>query len=260
MKKLQIATAALFAVMLAVFCAVMLYHGTAVDKNPPQLSCDSEELVISVSDPESALLAGVHARDDRDGDLTAAVMIKSISQLITDDTAQVTYIVFDSSNNMATLTRRVRYSDYEKPRFALSAPLNFTVGDKLALLDRLTARDVVDGDISGSICVISQNVKDEPGVYTVTVQVTNSLGDAATLPLKLVVSQLNGTDCVELTDYLIYLEQGSEFHAQDYVRGATQGLRVEGTVDTRQPGVYHVRYSRDGQEKTADVYLTVVVA
>lgn len=260
MKKLQIATTILFVVMLAVSCAVMLYHGTVVDKTPPQLSCDSGELVVSVSDPESALLAGVHARDDRDGDLTASVMIKSISQLITDDTAQVTYIVFDSANNMATLTRRVRYSDYEKPRFSLHAPLNFTVGDKLALLDRLTARDVVDGDISGSICVISQNVKDEPGVYTVTVQVTNSLGDAATLPLKLVVSQLSGTECVELTDYLVYLEQGSSFDPLAYVRGATDDIRVEGTVDTRQSGVYHVCYSREGQDRTADVYLTVVVA
>ncbi len=268
MRKLQTATMIVFVLMLVVYCGVMLYDRMMVDNTAPILSCDSKEITVSVRDDQSALLAGVTATDDRDGDLTEQIMIKSVSRLISANTARVTYIVFDSANNMATLSRTVCYSDYEAPKFVLKQPLYFREGEKLALMDRLSASDVLDGDISGNICVISQNVEDVPGVYTVTVQVTNSLGDAATLPLKLVVGRDTDAQMVQLTDYLVYLQKGADFDALDHIRsvhnaaGVAVGktdVEIEGNVDTQRSGVYHVCYRYTSQNQSHSVYLTVVV-
>lgn len=268
MKILQNTTIVVFVIMVVVYCSVMIYHGAVVDSTPPEISSISDEITISVMDDPAVLLYGITATDNRDGDLTHQIMIRNVSQLITADSAQVTYIVFDSSNNMATLTRTVHYSDYEKPKFMLNGPLNYTMDQEVALLDRLTAKDVLDGDVSKNICVISQNVEQEPGEYSVTVQVTNSLGDAATIPLKLVIGKAGSKQLIQLSSYLVYLEQGAFFDAKAYITGvqapdgtvlANSNATIDGSVDTNTAGVYHVRYSCAAQEQTYSVYLTVVV-
>lgn len=266
MKYLQRGTIVAFVVMVLIYCGVTLYTDKMVDNTPPTITCESSEIVVSVKDDPSVLLQGVTAWDDRDGDLTAQVEIKSVSQLITDDTAQVSYIVFDSSNNMAVAKRTVRYSDYEKPRFALSEPLVYTQGDSMLLLKRLSARDSLDGDISGSICVITENVDDVPGVYSVTVQATNSLGDSAVQQLKLVVYETGNPVRIQLKDYLVYLEAGDSFDARAYLRGvqgapgvSVDQVEISGSVDTSRAGTYHVGYTASHGIYTATVYLTVVV-
>lgn len=268
MRYLQNATIIAFIVMILLYGGVMAYDRFVVDTAPPVIQCDSSEILVSVKDPREALLAGVTATDDRDGDLTQQVQIKNVSQLITDDTAQVTYIVFDSANNMATLTRTVRYADYEKPSFSLHAPLNYTVDEDFQVLDRLTAKDVLDGDISDSICVISQNILKEVGTYHVTVQATNSLGDTTTVPLKLVVRENGVKEMVQLRSYLTYLEKGTAFDPLDYIKSvqapdgtnlSTSYVNIDATVDVHTEGTYHVRYSLTAQNQTYVVYLTVVV-
>lgn len=268
MKTLQTVTIVLFCLTLLLFCGVMLYDRLFVDTTPPEIWCSTPEIVVSVSDPQSALLAGVVAEDDRDGDLTDRIMIKNVSQLITDNTARVTYIVFDSADNMATLSRTVQYRDYEKPRFSLEQPLNFTPEESMRVLDRLHAQDVLDGDISDSICVVSQNILSEPGVYRITVQATNSLGDTATVPLKLVVRESGVRELICLRTYLLYLPQGTAFDPQQYLLSACapdgsalpdDTVQIENPVDPLTPGAYHVRYEVTSHGQSYAVYLTVVV-
>lgn len=268
MKKLQNATIVVFVLMILVYCGVMLYDLFFVDRTAPEIWCSTPDVVVSVKDPQSALLEGVTAEDDRDGDLTDQVLIKSVSQLITDNTAQVTYIVFDSADNMATLTRIVRYKDYEKPRFSLQQALNYTLDEEFRILDRLTAEDALDGDISGSICVISQNILKEPGTYHVTVQATNSLGDTTTVPLKLVVRETGTRELIRLSENLLYLKKGTMFRPESYIahvcapNGAalTAGeVNIDNPVDPYTQGTYHVRYSITVQQQTYVVFLTVVI-
>ena len=178
MKILEKVTIVLFVLVLAAFCGFQAYDRILTDHTPPVITCDSDTIDISVSDPESALFQGITAKDNRDGDLTGSVMIKGMTGLITNDTAKVTYIVFDSANNMATCQRTVHYTDYEKPRFALSAPLIYKVEEPIIVLDKLTARDSSGQDISENIRVVAQNINDYyEGTYNLTVQVSNSLGD-----------------------------------------------------------------------------------
>ena len=137
---------ALFILTLLAFCGLRIYRRLTVDVTPPVITCSTDSIDVSVTAGEEALLQGVMASDDRDGDLTDQILIKGVTPALADSSAQVTYIVFDSANNMATVTRTVRYTDYQAPRFALSRPLVYPLGQTVTLLDRLTASDVLDGD------------------------------------------------------------------------------------------------------------------
>lgn len=235
---------------------------------PPTIRCDSELLEISVSDEESVLLSGVTASDKQDGDLSGRIHVQGVSKLISNDTAKVTYIVFDSDGNAATCSRQVRYTDYEKPHFTLTDSLVYTEDETIALLDRLLAADVIDGDITDSIRVSAMASTSDPEISTVAVQVTNSMGDTARLTLPIVVySGVVVRPDIYLTDYLVYLEQGTKFDAKRYLdsidtpigAGDPDKVQITNTVDTSVPGTYYVYYRYPYSVTVALTVLTVVV-
>ena len=264
MKILERVTVIVFVAVLAVFVGVKAYTRLAVDTTPPQISCDTDTIDISVSDPESVLLQGVTARDDRDGDLTGSILIKGVTNLLSGNTARVSYVVFDSSNNMATCQRTIRYTDYEKPRFALSQPLIYPEGGPVMVLDKLSAADSAGEDISDNISIVSQNIDIyTAGQYFLTAQVSNSQGDIESVTLPVIISS-SKKQLVELKEYLVYLDQGASFNSGSYVSSVKDSagaaydlshLGVEGQVDTSVPGTYYVSYSF----QTCTVILTVVV-
>lgn len=269
LQRITILTIVLFILVTLAFGALTIRDRFFLDRTPPVLTCSSDILEISVNDPDSALLQGVSARDDTDGDLTSQILVKSVSPLITSDTAKVSYIVFDASNNMATVSRTVRYVDYQKPSFSLLRPLVFQIGETVTLKDRLVANDVIDGNISSNIRVISQNISTQyEGTYGITVQVTNSMGDAATLPLKVVISSQATPQLIFLTDYIVYLETGTTFRPEDYIESVrnsdftaanSNDIEIESAVDPQTPGVYDVLYTYTSGSQTYKAYLTVVV-
>lgn len=240
---------------------------TAAD-DPPVLTCSSEILEISVQDDDSILLSGVTAADPQDGDISGRVLVTGISRLMEGSTATVSYAVFDSDHNMATLTRRVRYTDYRLPRFALDAPLIYRNGEPAQLLDRLNATDVIDGDITNLIRVTHVNTGAEPGVYDLRVQATNSMGDTAWLTLPVILRDPAAEYVeVELDTYLVYLKRGDSFDARRYLNGATwkgdhvslDNVRISSNVDTAVAGTYQVDYTCVYGSRSGTVILTVVV-
>lgn len=259
LKILQRITMFVFAVTLLTFVGLKFYIARTVDRTPPVISFDSDVVEVDVGAGEDVLLTGVTAWDDRDGDVTGEVMIKGVSQLITADSAKITYIAFDSANNMSIANRTVRYANYEKPHFALTSPLIFPLGGQVSILEKLTARDVVDGDLTGSIRVTTQNVETaRAGVYSITVQVTNSLGDVETLPLKVTMTDSAGTaPNVTLSSYIIYRNVGQSFHPTAYITAPADpsAVTVDSNVDTSRAGIYEVTYTYQGDT----VYQTVVV-
>lgn len=236
--------------------------------DPPLLACSSEVLDISVKDDDSILLAGITASDAQDGDISDRVLVTGISRLMDGNTAKVSYAVFDSDHNMATLTRSIHYTDYRLPRFALDEPLVFNANTEIDLLDRLRALDVVDGDISGAIRVTYSDSSTDPGVHSLNVQATNSMGDTAwqTLPV-IFVRDLEDTVRIDLDSYLLYLNRGDSFQARRYLNGASYGsdiistgsVFISGEVDTNTPGTYLVEYSCTYGSHSGTVILTVVV-
>lgn len=260
--------------MLAMLVVTVLFSATEIIKvvsgseEPPRITCDQETLNISVNDDEQALMMGISAYDGQDGDLTDKVIVAGISQLITDDTARVTYLVFDSDDNMAQYQRMVRYTDYRKPVITVEAPLVFSTENTAGILEKISAQDVMDGNISERIRLSSLWATDRADIYSLTVMVTNSMGDTARVELPVVVQpELIGRPVINLRKSLIYLDQWSDFDPMKYVASVyvrnsmvpVGDLVVEHQVDTSRPGNYWVTYSysADGIQGTA--VLTVVV-
>lgn len=261
--------------LIALLVAVGLLFGlTTANRHltgshiPPTIQCSTDLVEISVADENTALLAGVTASDKQDGDLTDRIRIQGVSKLITNDTAKVSYIVFDSDGNAASASRTVRYTDYEKPHFEVKKALVYGENQDIQLLDRVAALDSMDGDITQSIRVSALAATADPEVQTVTLQVTNSMGDTAQQLLPLVI--YSGTVVrpdVNLTDYLVYLEQGASFDPARYLSsvstpigpGNTADVQITGKVDTSIPDTYFVYYRYPYSVTVGLTVLTVVV-
>ena len=80
------------------------------DRIAPQIQIVPEEISYSPGDDETKLLEGVTSSDNKDGDLSDKVFIEKIVPAIDGATATVTYVVVDSSNNVAKVTRIIGYS------------------------------------------------------------------------------------------------------------------------------------------------------
>lgn len=215
---------------------------------------------VSVQD-ESTLMDGLTAADETDGDVTGSVLVESITINDPSGLATVRYAAFDSAGNVSKVSRQVRYTDYESPRFALHSALAFSNGSSFDVLNAITAQDVLDGDITHRIRATSldEDSITSVGTHDVEFRVTNSLGETVklTLPVEVYASD-SYQATVQLSDYLIYLPRGSSFEAEDYLVSYTRGgtvteltdgtpdgysLTLSGDVDTRTPGVYSVGYT-----------------
>ena len=200
----------------------------------PQIQCESDVLEVSVTDGTDALLAGVTASDAQDGDLTGKIRVQGISKLITDDTAKISYIVFDSHGNFTSLSRMLRYTDYSRPRLQVESPLVFGENETINILSRIRAEDVLDGDLTDSIRISELTATSDPDVQSVSVQVTNSMGDTATVEVPVIIGQ--GLGGIRLKEQILYLSRGSSFDPMTQVTSGRTGLTVDNQVNVEEPG------------------------
>lgn len=215
-------------IILGLLCVACLAGGAYyvresrkdVDTEGPRLEAASDTLEVSIEDTDDVLLQDVVAEDDRDGNVSDSIIIESISKKAdgAENEFEITYVAFDQSNNSGKLTRNLVYTDYQKPHFALSEELRFPANQAVSLLDYVTAEDCIDGDVSPFITVEgAEKLQGEPasGIYDCTLQVTNSVGDTAELPLQVEIyedsyEERSFRPYVVLTDYLIYHPKGQE--------------------------------------------------
>ncbi|MBQ9762511.1 MAG: bacterial Ig-like domain-containing protein [Oscillospiraceae bacterium] len=254
--------------LIAGHIATSIYRGSSDREIGPEISVPADVLEISASASEKDLLVGITAHDEQDGDLTDHVIVASVSKLVANNTAKVTYLVFDSDDNMAIQFRQIRYTDYRKPWFEIKEPLVYSTTEDISVLDRITAYETAEKEIHQQIRVSTLAGTENSEVYDVTVQVTNAMGDTAWLTLP--VLQLDhdpNRPQVLLKDYLIYLEQGEQFDPQDYLDSVLQNgepvrdatVQVAGTVDSQVPDTYRITYTYPSNGSVGTAILTVVV-
>lgn len=241
MRILRMLTAALLAVTAVLYIGNGLFTRLSGREVGPVIECPEEVLEVSIHDGEQALLTGVTARDDQDGDLTDRVMVGGVSKLIGGDRAKVTCMVFDSDDNMASLVRQVRYTDYRRPRISLRSPLVFASEKDAKLLEQVQVLDVLDGDLSEKARVSTLWATEEEGVYSATVLVTNSMGDTAMVEVPVLIGRSGG---ILLRRQVIYLQQGEAFDPKAALASDAAGVQIQSEVDTAKAGCYWVRYSR----------------
>lgn len=289
MKRLRIIS---FIILLAGIASVgylRVRHGQSSDGIAPSITMDEKKITISVKDEEDVLLQGITAKDNKDGDVTDTLVVDNISTFNGEGKRYVTIAAFDTSNNVGKVTREVEYSDYRAPHFDVTAPFVFSKNEN-RFLDNITANDVIDGDLTGGIHFADNTsiYSDTPGEYEAKIQVKNSAGDTATLPitLKIVESLYDEKPSVILKHYVRYIQKGQKIdykklmdgaviHGREYelkggeeVDDKTVGrdlIRInDEDVNYDKAGIYHVTYKirvPDGQEDTitGTTQLTVIV-
>lgn len=250
------------AVAIASFVLFRAYIRVSTDTSAPEFSVDESTLELSVSDPESALLQGITARDDRDGDVTHTILVESVTAITDDHYATVTYAAFDKAGNISKVKRRIHYTDYRSPRITLDHAACFAGESAVELMDYVGAEDVIEGDISRRVratLVSNTGSVQNEGTHLVRLSVTNSLGDFVQLeiPLEVYANGLYNAQ-LELKENIIYLPKGTSFNAESYLSSFTYAgktvsltrtrpigftLKYDNTVNTNTPGVYAVNYT-----------------
>ena len=235
------------------------------DFEAPVISADSEVMNLSVEAIDAALLSGMTAEDNLDGDVTDTLVVVSKSKFIAKATRNVSYAAFDKSNNVGTYVRKLVYTDYHSPRFVLTEPLRFVAGNSsYDYLRHMRAVDCLDGNLSSQIKITmgsTETASESTSTQPIHVIVTNSAGDTSSLSLKATFEDYEtySQAAPALSNYIIYLEVGEKPNYRSYLEGIwTAGntrkfseLRFDpdedveiddSAVDYRTPGVYTVTY------------------
>ena len=267
----------IFSVMF--FAMFRLARAATTDRTIPVIEMDSDSVTVSVEGGDEAILEGVRATDGKDGDITENLFIESRTTFLEKGRFEVTIAVADADNHINKATREVIYSDYKPPQFSLANPLKFQTvretEDDLNIAKGLSARDVIDGNISNKIKISSDYSinSNTPGDYHMEFIVTNSMGDIAKLPVTVTIyssSQESGLPQIVLSSYLINTTAGERvdilglidqinYHNSTYRRGedgnfyngeftsdgnavmfSSDSVQIDSDIDWETPGVYEV--------------------
>lgn len=287
MRRLRITIVILFVLSGIAFIGYNIANRILSDHTPPVITSDSDTISVSVAAEDSELLAGLTATDNKDGDITDSIRISSMSNFTEPGKRTISYAVFDSSNQAATLTRNLEYTDYVSPKIHQTQPLRFSLNemDDANLAENMTAEDCIDGDITKQIRVSFGDVYiSTAGSYTITVQVSNSAGDTCSVPVDVTVT--DPTDSAErekyypvLSEYIAYTDAGVPIDPAAFLIGlernetqylfdtdaelmpaGRESVVIAGAVDYNTPGTYTLEYQfANADGVTAVTKLAVVV-
>lgn len=278
MRILRFLLLVLFLITSVVFGVDRFYSYRDRDDIAPVISCDRDEIVLSVRDSETELLKGVSAVDDHDGDVTSTIVVAGKSNFIDDGVIRVSYAAFDSHNNVGSYSRKVTYSDYRSPRFMSNKPLVLRSGNNHDY-SFLQAEDVLSGDISPKIKIMTAFDDSTPGECIVNLEVTNDYGDISKLELMLDVygtAEYNRMHPA-LTEYIVYVPVGEKIDLSSYLTGIWKGDEYltfeeaeidpafiytdDDLVNYDEPGVYSAFYYLPiDRNTTTETRLLVIVA
>lgn len=273
MRRVRVTVCLVFLVSCILFIVHMVKTRQLEDHTPPVITCQEDTISVSVDAEDAELLQGVTAMDDKDGDITDAIRVSSMSHFIEKGKRTVTYIVFDRANQAGTAQRTLVYTDYTSPKIYLSEPLRYALNDtsRANLAEVMTAEDCLDGDLTNQIRISLSDAffnSNTPGDYDITVQVSNSAGDVCAIPLQ--VSTVDTSDREEaqkyypvLSEYIVYTPVGQELSLsscligmkkgssvytfeddEDYLEMTKSDIEIDSSkVDYSRAGTYPVEYS-----------------
>ena len=253
MRRLRTLSITLFIASLILFGINYYRKSIYEDRTGPVFQIEDNIIEVSVKDDEKALLKGLTATDAADGDVTDSVIVESISPFTGTGRRIVNYAAFDSDNHVTHAKRELAYTDYQASQFHLSKPLSFAM-NATNLLDGITVDDCIDGDLTKSVKLMSDEEIDTShvGEYSARLKVTNSAGGVSYLPVTIEIYDASvqyRRPQLKLTDNVVYIEKGEYFDEKDYLSSIT----INGTEYsmTEEAGTYGAQYiSDDETEKT----------
>ena len=262
--------ALIFAATLVIYLRDWYKYEIRADKTVPVITIDSPLLEVDADATDEDLLAGVTAYDKKDGDLTDHIIIEGISKFVDPGVCKVYYAVSDSDDHVASTYRRIKYRDYTPPRFTMNRALCFSLLENVNISNVMGATDMLDGDITSGIIITSSDYEyGKAGTYTVSAEVSNSKGDEISITVPLLVEDRSlNAPVITLSDYLIYVEKGTQIRPYSYFESAvdsfensvSDSLHMENNYNSEEKGVYSFHYyATDELGRTGHTILTVVV-
>lgn len=139
---------------------------------------DTENPVITLTETGKTILPGrvyeeegYIAVDNYDGDITHRVQR-------TEELGVITYVVMDSSGNMAAVERKIPYYDPLPPEIQLEGGEIMTIAAGTVWAEPgFQASDNADGDISDKVTVDGEVIWYQPGVYEISYLVSDTYGN-----------------------------------------------------------------------------------
>lgn len=261
----------IFCIAIIIFSSSLIRDFMQKDSSIPVIQSETDVIEISCDYSDEQLLQGLVAMDEKEGDLTNQIIVGNMSRFIKKGECRVTYVVFDSSYQTASLTRKVRFTDYYSPRIYASRSLTFreTIGSATQIQEALSVKDALDGDLTGSVIVEESTVNySVQGDYTCTLKVTNRYGDTRILEVPVHIIGQQKTLDIQLKQGIIYLNIGDKLNPYDYINQivnskgnylSNRSVSVDSNVDVKTPGLYEVHYTISSGGETGESWLTVVV-
>lgn len=215
--------------MLLLACAALLAGNVVIyigkDRNGPEITVPQEELTYVAGSDTSALLSGVTAVDDRDGDVTSTVTVESIIPNEDQTGASVIYVAKDSKNNVTKATRLISYA----------ADAGQAAAQEAEAAAQQAAQEAAAADQTAASGEDAQTADDGAAQNEAAI---------AALPAE--------SPRFYLTQYSVEVERGAELNRLGYVQDITddkdsrdelyQGIQISGEVDTNTPGEYMLEY------------------
>ena len=178
------------------FVLVFLFTLVLVASCGEEKKTDTEPVINGAVDKEIeknskfAALEGITATDAEDGDLTEQIEISGRVNTNVVGSYPITYTVYDSDGNMATVTITIKVVliDSQAPMIYGVSNKEIIVGENFNALAGVTSTDIVDGDLTSSIQVTGTVDVWKLGEYTLTYVSKDSTGNKAEATRKIVVS------------------------------------------------------------------------
>ena len=242
-----------FIITTALFVVVYVGEKMTTDDTVPVITVEDEIIEVGFNANDEELLQGITAYDEKDKDLTDKVIVESVSKFIEPGVCKVVYAVCDNDNNVANATRKIKYKNYESPKFFVHESLCYSIYDRINISEAITAEDCIDGDISRSIIVTSDDFAGSvAGVFNIDISVINSKGDTSMLKLPLVIEDRSlSAPTIKLSEYLVYAEKGKEIDFSSFIVSIEtkkeeeiplKSVRIETNANVSEEGVYSVHY------------------
>ena len=224
-------------------------------------SIETIEASIDTTDEELAAL--VKAFDDKDGDISANIVVEHKNYFFEKGLSIITFSVCDSDNNVSKISKNIRYVDYTSPKIEVYSDLIYMVSSNERISSYFKVNDVFDGDISSRLKIVSTDFnKNIPGEYSVNCKVTNSFGDTQEMAFPIVIEpQTKVSTKIYLKQYFVYLKTGETHDFAQYIDSVESesdyGYDVHNikinteSFDNSKPGVYPIDFTITANGKTA---------
>ncbi len=223
-------------------------------------SLETIEATIHTTDEELASL--VKAYDDNDGDISRDIVVEHKNYFFEKGLSTITFSVCDSDNNVAKISKNIRYTDYTSPKIEVYSSLIYMAGSNERISNYFKVTDVFDGDISSRLKLICPDFnKNIPGEYLANCKVTNSFGDTQEMVFPILIEPQTKLDAnIYLTQHYVYLNIGETHDFEQYIDTVENGANYNYTVknvkidtkkfDNTKPGVYPIDFTITANQKT----------